>query len=61
MGSLSVCDSVCGPGISSKVIGALSPLFGGVTVHETTSIAPTPVMTLQLAGNAGVVPTLATL
>ena len=43
------------------VFGALSPLSLGVAIHETTSPAPTPVVPLFLLGNAGVVPTLATL
>ena len=48
-------------GYRAWVYGALPPLSFGGAIHETASLAPTPVMPLILQGNAGVVPTLATL
>ena len=61
MGALSIATLDADLGYRIWVFGAFSPLSLGVAIHETTSPAPTPVVPLFLLGNAGVVPTLATL
>ena len=61
MGALSDCYSGCGSGIPNLGIWSIFASLPRRGDPQTTSPAPTPVVPLFLLGNAGVVPTLATL
>ena len=65
MGALSDCYSGCGSGIPNlgtwSIFASLPRRGEHLLGAFSTSPAPTPVVPLFLLGNAGVVPTLATL